>query len=124
MTLYRQEIIERWRFPRHRGAIENPDLQAEVVNTFCGDEVGLFIRLDSMRQSAAEVRFNGEGCALMIASVDVLCDAVEGKTIEALRGFKAEDLLGFYGEPPTPGRLRCVLLPYEALRRCLQVAGC
>ena len=120
-TLYRQDIIERYRFPQYRGEIKKPDLQAEVVNSFCGDEIGLFLRLDPKGQSVVEARFNSEGCALMTASADILCAAVEGKTVDESRRFSAEDLLALYGERPTPGRLKCVLLPYEALRQALRV---
>jgi nitrogen fixation NifU-like protein len=120
-TLYRQDIIERYRFPQYRGEIKKPDLQAEVVNSFCGDEIGLFLRLDPKGQSVVEARFNGEGCALMTASADILCAAVEGKTVDESRRFSAEDLLALYGERPTPGRRKVVLLPYEALRQALRV---
>lgn len=49
MTLYRKEIIERCRFPRHRGEIKNPDLQGEVMNDLCGDEITLFLKFDPVR---------------------------------------------------------------------------
>ena len=116
MTLYRQEIIERYRFPRHRGIIQNPHAQAEKVNAFCGDEIALFLRLDEKKERVAEARFDGQGCALMTASADILCEAIQGKTCDAVKQFSAEDLLALYGEPPSPGRLKCVLLPYEALK--------
>lgn len=119
MRLYRQEIIERWRFPRHRGRIERPHAQAEVANTFCGDEIALFMNFDNDGK-VAEAKFEGEGCALMTASADILCGEIEGKTVEELHRFGVEDLLALYGERPTPGRLRCVLLPHEALTRALQ----
>ncbi len=121
ITLYRQDIIERYRFPQYRGEIQKPDLQAEVVNSFCGDEIGLYLRLDEGKEGIAEAKFIGEGCALMSASADVLCGAIEGKPLSEVRSFTADDLLGRYGEPPSPGRLKCVLLPYDALRRCLQL---
>ena len=113
--LYRQEIIERWRFPRHRGVISRPDLQGERVNSFCGDEITLFIELDASKKTVQEARFTGEGCALMSASADILCEATQGKGIGELRAFSADDLLRLYGEPPTPGRIPCVLLAHEAL---------
>lgn len=116
MTLYRQEIIERYRFPRYRGAIQNPHAQAEKVNAFCGDEIALFLRLDEEKKNVAEARFDGQGCALMTASADILCEAIQGKTSGELRHFSAEDMLRLYGEAPSPGRLKCVLLPYEALK--------
>ena len=141
--LYREEIIERWKYPRHRGVLERPDAQAEVINAFCGDEIALFLRLGPVRsqtpeasaipplaewtshgadeeeKKVIEAKFQGEGCALAAASADILCKAAEGKSIGDVRRFSADDLLHLYGEPPTPGRLGCVLLAHRALERCL-----
>jgi len=93
MTLYRQEIIERWRYPRHRGVMQSPDSQGERVNAFCGDEITLFLRLDEKKKSVCEARFTGEGCALMVASADMLCEAIEGKIIDEARRFSADEIL-------------------------------
>ncbi|MFY9463256.1 MAG: iron-sulfur cluster assembly scaffold protein [Candidatus Sungiibacteriota bacterium] len=119
MMLYRQEIIDRWRYPRRRGIMPSPDGQGERVNSFCGDEITLFLRFDGEKKSVVEAQFTGEGCALMTASADMLCEAIEGKTMDEARKFSADDLLRLYGEPPTPGRLPCVLLSHEALRQAL-----
>lgn len=119
MPLFREEIIERYRFPRHRGIIQNPQTQGEVMNSFCGDELTLFLRLDEKKERAAEAKFQGEGCALMTASADILCGAIREKAVQELRSFSAEDMLSLYGEHPSPSRLKCVLLPYEALKRAL-----
>jgi nitrogen fixation NifU-like protein len=120
MMLYRQEIIDRWRYPRHRGIVSAPDLQGERVNAFCGDEITLFIRLNPPKERVEEARFSGDGCALMTASADMLCQAVVGRTPDELKNFSASDLLRLYGEPPTPGRMSCVLLAYEALVECVR----
>ena len=76
----------------------------------------MFLRLNDEKSQVAEARFDGQGCALMTASADILCEAVQGKTSDDLRKFSAEDLLQIYGEAPSPGRLKCLLLPYEALK--------
>lgn len=121
-SLYRDEIIDKWRFPRHRGVIALPDMQAERANSFCGDEVALFLQLDEKKEKVAEAKFQGEGCALASASAEILCIALEGKTVDELRAFSSEDMIKLYGEPPTPGRIPCVLLAYEALRECMRQA--
>ncbi len=121
MTLYRKEIIERCRFPRHRGEMQNPDLQGEVINDLCGDELTLFLKFDPEKKKVAEARFSGEGCALMTASADILCSALLGKNKKELEKFRKEDLLSLYGEKPTPARIRCVLLSLEALRSGLKM---
>ena len=119
MSLYREEIIERYRFPRYRGTVQNPHTQGEVMNALCGDELTLFLRLDEKKEQVAEVRFQGDGCALMSASADMLCEAIAEKNIQELREFSPERLLALYGESPSPSRLKCVLLPYEALKQAL-----
>lgn len=121
MTLYRKEIIERCRFPRHRGEIKNPDLQGEVMNDLCGDEITLFLKFDAEKKKVAEAKFNGGGCALMTASADILCSALLGKDKKDLGKFSEKDLLSLYGEKPTPARTHCVLLPLEALRAGLKM---
>ncbi len=115
MTTYRQEIIDRYRFPRHKAAMDMPDTQSEVVNSLCGDEIIFFLKLDAGKEKIADAKFMGEGCALTLASADLLCDHIIGKDLKSLETFDAEDMIALYGESPSPSRLKCVLLPYEAL---------
>lgn len=122
MTLYRQEIIERYRFPRFRGVMKDADAQGEVANMLCGDEITLYLKLDQTRKNIEQIRYAGEGCALMNASADMLSERLNAKTIAEADTFSADDMIKLYGEPPMPTRLKCVLLPYEALRRALRCA--
>ena len=66
-----------------------------------------------------EATFGGTGCALMTAAADMLCEHLTGKTMEELSVFSADNMLALYGEIPSPSRLKCVLLGYEALKRAL-----
>ncbi len=120
MNIYRQEIIERSRFPRHREEIRNADAQGEVLNELCGDELSLFFIFDATKKRVEKVAFAGQGCALMTAAADILCEHLKGKTKEELAYFSADHMLALYGEAPSPSRLKCVLLGYEALRRAVR----
>ena len=117
MNMYRQEIIERYRFPRYRKEIKHADLQGEVLNALCGDELTLFFVFDEKKELVKEMTFGGTGCALMTAAADMLCERLTGKTTEELSAFSADDMLALYGEMPSPSRLKCVLLAFEALKR-------
>lgn len=119
MNLYREEIIERYRFPRHRGEIKNSDLQGEVLNELCGDELTLYFIFDDAKIRVEKITFGGQGCALMTAAADMLCEHLTGKIKKELTAFSADDMLKLYGESPSPSRLKCVLLGYEALRRAI-----
>ncbi len=115
--MYREEIIERYRFPRYRKEIKNADVQGEVLNALCGDELTLFFVFDEKKERVQEVTFGGISCALTTAAADILCEYLSGKTRKELSTFSADAMLALYGEMPSPSRLKCVLLPYEALRR-------
>lgn len=119
MNLYRQEIIERYRFPRNRGEMKDADMQGEVLNELCGDELTLFFIFDNDKTHVKKVTFGGTGCALMTAAADMLCEHLMEKTMEELKVFSADNMFKLYGEIPLPARLKCVLLPYEALRRAM-----
>ena len=120
MNMYREEIIERYRFPRYRREMKNADAQGEVLNALCGDDLTLFFLFDEKRR-VKEVTFGGVGCALMTAAADMLCERLMGKTVEELSAFSANEMLALYGEMPSPSRLKCVLLPFEALKRVRDV---
>ena len=119
MTLYRQEIIERYKFPRHKRVMKDASAQGEVMNALCGDDLTLYLHVDKATGTVDDASFSGEGCALMHASAEILCGHIIGKDRKELASFHSGDLLQLYGERPTPSRLKCVLLPYEALTRGL-----
>ena len=121
MNMYREEIIERYRFPRYRREMKNADAQGEVLNVLCGDELTLFFLFDENKKIVREVTFGGVGCALMTAAADMLCERLTGKSVEELLAFSADEMLALYGEIPSPSRLKCVLLPFEALKRVRDV---
>ena len=121
--MYRDAIIERFKFPQHKGAITGADAQAEVVNTLCGDELVLYLKLDGVKGKIVDAKFDGQGCALTLGWGDLVCENVVGKPLTEIRKFTADDVLALYGETPSPSRLKCVLLPYEALKMTLRVIG-
>ena len=121
MTTYREDIIERSRFPRFKREMKASDLQGEVLNELCGDDLTLYFLFDGKKGHVQELTFSGQGCALMTAAADMLCEHLDKKSKEELRAFSADDMMKLYGGPPSPSRLKCVLLPFEALKRA--VAG-
>ena len=75
--LYREQILEHYKRPHNFGAVENPDLEFEDTNPFCGDEQHITIRLDE-DDRVAEVKFEGQGCAISTAATSLLTDELIG----------------------------------------------
>lgn len=82
--LYREIILDHYRNPRNRGELPAPPAhRVEGFNPLCGDEVVLFIQVESGRVD--ELRVSGQGCSISQSSASMMSDAVKGKTVEEVR---------------------------------------
>ncbi len=76
--LYRDVILDHNRSPRLFGRLEPADASADGHNPLCGDRLHITVRLEGER--LADVRFEGKGCAISVASASLMCEAVKGKS--------------------------------------------
>jgi nitrogen fixation NifU-like protein len=134
--LYQESILDHNKSPRNHGSLKDPDGEAEGYNPLCGDEVKVFIK---MKEDVIEdIRFEGTGCALCIASASIMTEAVCGKSIEdvedAFTNFnkmlaghkhnkrKLKKLVVFSGVGKFPMRVKCVTLSWHTLRAAFKEA--
>lgn len=119
-VFYRQEILEHYKNPHNYGELENPDRVGTAENGFCGDRIRIELKLGkSDRVCVEEAKFRGVGCALSTASASILTDNLCGMKIAEILDFDEKDLLDLIGVQVTPARLKCVLLPLQALRKAI-----
>ena len=86
--LYQEMILDHYRHPRNRRPLPDADHAAEGHNSFCGDHVQIYLKLDGDR--VEDVSFEGGGCAISVASASIMTEVVKGKTLaEAKAIFKA-----------------------------------
>ncbi len=134
--LYQTVIMERGRTPRHMRRMEVFDAAAKGDNPMCGDRVEVRLRCDSGR--IAETAFEARGCAISIASADLMADAVAGLSRDEIRAlsdrFRAmvrtgecpacggalETLRPLSGVHEYPSRVKCATLPWDALLAALE----
>jgi nitrogen fixation NifU-like protein len=76
--LYREVILDHNRSPRLYGSLEPADSFADGHNPLCGDRLRITVRLEGDRVS--DLRFEGKGCAISVASASLMCEAVKGKS--------------------------------------------
>jgi nitrogen fixation NifU-like protein len=60
--------------------------------------------------------FSGEGCAISLASADLLLESIIGKSLEEVKQIAKEDILEMLGIELGPVRLKCALLPLKVLK--------
>ena len=78
---YRQIILSRSKNPRHFGQTDPVHLYQKGKNPYCGDTVEITVTLDKKTQTITDLKFQGSGCALCLASADLMIETVKGKSI-------------------------------------------
>lgn len=117
--------------------------ESHQFNPTCGDEVTMHVELaknsdNSSNALIKSIKWDGHGCSISQASLSIMVDLVEGKTVaDALRlaalfhklmesrgvGLKSEqdedeleDAMVFQGVSKYPMRIKCALLAWEGLK--------
>ncbi len=118
--VYQEFIIELYKNPLNFGKIERPTYQAGMYNTTCGDMVELFLKV--VDGKVAEAKFMGKGCAISQASASLFTGYLKGRKVEELENIRKEDVLALLkiDLSKNPTRMKCALLPLDALRKALK----
>jgi nitrogen fixation NifU-like protein len=128
--LYQELILEHNRNPRNFRSLEPPAVSANGYNPLCGDKVTVFVRVEN--RDIAEVSFQGNGCAISMASASMMTQALSGKSMEearlvfkqfhelltsgaAMDTERAGKLEVFSGVREFPMRVKCATLPWHTM---------
>ncbi len=76
--LYRETIVDHGRRPRNFGKLTGATHHATGHNPLCGDKVEVHVQLDG--STIEDIRFEGFGCAISIASASLMTLAIEGRS--------------------------------------------
>jgi len=74
--LYRDVILDHNKRPRNFGRVDPADALANGHNPLCGDRLTVTLRLAGDRVD--DVKFEGNGCAISVASASMMTEAVKG----------------------------------------------
>uniref|UniRef100_A0A832H3J1 SUF system NifU family Fe-S cluster assembly protein n=1 Tax=Oscillatoriales cyanobacterium SpSt-402 TaxID=2282168 RepID=A0A832H3J1_9CYAN len=137
--LYQQVILERYKKPRHRGKAEPVSRYQKGHNPSCGDTIELTLRLSEAGDRIEEVKFEGEGCAIAMASADLMAEALTGRSVdEALQMVQRfQDMMKggvefpqefrklnvMQGVSQFPVRIKCATLTWHTLKAALEAAN-
>lgn len=131
--LYQETIFDHYKRPRNFHALSNANHHAEGFNPLCGDHMTLFLRVED--DVIRDVAFEGEGCAISMASASLMTEHIKGKPVS-----EVEKLFGRFHDMVTdaraaegmgklealsgvhefPARIKCATLAWHALRAALQ----
>ena len=79
--LYQDIILEHGKNPRNLGKCKEYSHDAKGYNPLCGDKVHVYLKLDDAKK-VESLTFEGEGCAISLASASIMTELVKGKSFE------------------------------------------
>ena len=132
-NLYQEVILDHYKRPKNKELKPNPTVQVHHVNTSCGDEITLNLKLSE--DFVESVTWIGVGCSISQASTSVMSELLTGKTtsdaLELVDEFqimlqskgsdlgdesRLEDGVAFAGVAKFPARVKCALLGWMAFK--------
>lgn len=78
--LYQQVILDHNNSPRNYGRLDEPCFIAEGDNPLCGDHLIIYLLVED--NCIKNIRFEGKGCAISIASASLMTSELKGNTAE------------------------------------------
>ena len=78
--LYQEIILDHAKNPRNHGKCNGFNHEAKAHNPLCGDKVHIYLNLGKDK-NIKDLSFEGEGCAISLASASILTDTLKGKDL-------------------------------------------
>jgi len=135
-ALYQELILDHYRRPRNKGMLEHPTHAVSLNNPLCGDEIDLQLLVQDA--VIRDVRFVGRGCSISQASASMMTQLLKEKSVPQalvlagrisamMQGDAAAatdkslgELRALAGVSKFPVRIKCALLPWNALSDALK----
>ena len=130
--------MEHFKHPRCKGCVENASSRSEVVNPLCGDNIQLTIKVGEAPKKTQNILFTGAGCSISQASASIMTELCSGLELDKAKELsstframmqgeiseeqkqKLGDGIALEGVKNFSARIRCALLAWEALDKCVR----
>ena len=115
MKIYREKLLDYYKYPRCWGEIEDDEgvVGTEKSNVSCGDRIEMGLKVRDGR--VVEARFEGEGCAVSLGTTSMLMEKIEGRKIKEILGWKGDEIVKNLSGEMGEGRRKCQMLGWETL---------
>ena len=78
--LYQEIILDHGKNPSNKGQCDKFNREAKGHNPLCGDKIHIYLKLNKERK-VEDISFEGEGCAISLASASILTEIIKNKEI-------------------------------------------
>ncbi len=131
---YSRKVNDRMLNPAHMGEITEAEAQALggalVVADWgaevCGDAIRAFWAVDQKSGRILDARFKTFGCGTAIASSDMMCEMIIGKTVDealAITNIDVEEALRDEADKAAipPQKMHCSVMAYDVIRKAASI---
>ena len=138
--LYQEIILDHGKNPRNHGKCEQFNRDANGHNPLCGDKVHIYLKLNTEHE-VENISFEGEGCAISLASASILTEIIKGKsfnvakkiindflnmiknkvqiTVNSLNEDQKTTIMSLSGVKQFPMRVKCATMAWHTLASAL-----
>ena len=134
--LFQDIILEHYKRPRNKGALEDFTADVTMNNPTCGDAVHLYLRVED--GIVQDVAFEGEGCSISQSSISMMTQILKGQPVaeglevaetfkqmmhgdmDAARSKELKDARALQGVSRFPTRVKCALLGWNAFEEAVK----
>ncbi|MEM9577079.1 MAG: iron-sulfur cluster assembly scaffold protein [Pseudomonadota bacterium] len=117
--MFSERIAENFTNPTHGGEIQDPQIVLENKDPVCGDQIRITLAVDAGVISAA--RFRAWGCATSLATANILCKWMEGKSLAVCAAATGDTLAEQLGTL-TPEQKHCHVIAVNLVAQLDQEA--
>ena len=139
--LYQDIILEHGKSPRNLGKCEGYSHEAKGYNPLCGDKVHVYLKLVNGKKVEG-LTFEGDGCAISLASASIMTELVKGKSFDEAKGImnafldmitntskiqsnhldedQKTKLMSLSGVKQFPMRVKCATLAWHTLNSAIE----
>ena len=117
-----QILQDHYQRPRHRGRIEDADVEMPGGNPGCGDVVTVYLKGAEDHEHIDDVSYEGEGCTISMAASSMLLEqVVEGRlTMDEVLAFDYNEMIEQLGRQIVASRPRCATLGLGTLKAAIR----
>jgi len=116
--MYSEEILELYAEKQNQGHLKNPTHNAKHDNPVCGDEIKVELQIENNIIKDAKYT-NKKNCFVTVISASLLTEKIKGMTTKDVLKLTKEDLDNFLGTKIIETRIKCELLPLEAIKKAI-----
>jgi nitrogen fixation NifU-like protein len=117
-----QFLLDHYQRPRHRGALEDADVQMPGGNPGCGDVVTVYLKGSGDHEHIEDVSYEGEGCTISMAATSMLLEQVheEDLTMEQVLEMDYNEMIDKLGRQIVASRPKCATLGLGTLKAAIR----